>query len=241
MEHPLTSRLTIGAATGYANGVSTPGSDTARVKTSQAALYGSYRLGGGAYVGGMASAETSSVELSRTAITGSSTFDLTGATRSQRYTATAEAGVNVGIGRGLTLTPRAQLGYSRYQLDGFRENGGEVALQMDDLRLQKFEARVGAKLAGSVDIGDGWSFTPQIQADYVHLLSGANDGLAVRFANAPDSRFLLPLGASGSYGEVRGGLRVSKGQLDFGAGLQANIGNTLMTDNRANAEFTLRL
>lgn len=239
MEHQFSPRLTLGAATGFANGVSIPGTDQARVKTSLAAVYGSYRLGGGAYVGGMASAETSSVELSRTALTGNSAFDLTGATRSQRYTATAEAGVNLGLAKGLTLTPRAQLGYSTYKLDGFRENGGEVALQMDDLKLQKFEARIGAKLAGSMALGSGWSFTPQIQADYVHLLSGADRGLAVRFANAPDYRFLLPLANGGSYGEVRGGFRLSKGALDFGAGVQANVGNSLLQDNRAIADVSV--
>jgi outer membrane autotransporter protein len=239
MEHQFSPRLTIGAATGYANGISIPGTDRARVKTSQAALYGSYRLGGGAYVGGMASAETSSVSLSRTAMTGNSAFDLTGATHSERYTATAEAGVNLGLAKGLTLTPRAQLGYSSYKLDGFRENGGEVALQMDGLKLQKLEARLGAKLAGSMAIGGGWSFTPQIQADYVHLLSGADHGLAVRFANAPDYRFLLPLANGGSYAEVRGGFRVSKGALDFGAGVQANVGNSLLQDNRAIADVSV--
>jgi hypothetical protein len=239
IEHQFSSRLTLGAATGFANGVSMPGSDQARVKTSQAALYGSYRLGGGAYIGGIASAETSSVAVSRTAMTGNSTFDLTGATSAQRYTATAEAGVNVGVARGLTLTPRAQLGYSRYQLNGFQENGGEAALRMDDLKVQKVEARIGAKLAGSMAIGGGWAFTPQIQADYVHLLSGARDGLAVRFANAPDYRFLLPLGASGSYGEVRGGFRMSKGKLGFGAGVQATVGNSYIQDNRAIADVSL--
>jgi uncharacterized protein with beta-barrel porin domain len=239
MEHQFSPNLTIGAATGYANGISIPGNDHAWVKTSQAALYGTYRLGGGAYVGGLASAETSRVSLSRTAQTGNSAFDLTGATHSERYTATAEAGVNLGVAKGLTLTPRAQLGYSSYKLDGFRENGGEAALQMDDLKLQKFEARIGAKLAGSMAVGSGWSFTPQIQADYVHLLSGADKGMAVRFANAPDYRFLLPIANGGSYAEVRGGFRMSKGKLDFGAGVQANVGNALLQDNRAIADVSV--
>ncbi len=240
LEQQLNSKLTIGTAMGYADGVSIPGSDQARVKTSQAALYGSYRLGGGAYVGGIASAETSSTNVSRMASTGNATFDLTGATRSQRYTATAEAGVNLGVGKGLTVTPRAQLAYSRYHLGGFRENGGDVAMQMDDLSQTKLEARLGAKLAGNTPIGGGWSFVPQIQADFVHLLSGANNGLAVRFANAADYRFFLPLTAGGSsYGEVRGGFRVAKGNLEFGAGVAATIGNAAVRDNRALANVSL--
>jgi subtilase-type serine protease len=240
LEQQLTSRLSIGSAIGYANGVSMPGSDMARVKTSQAALYGSYRLGGGAYVAGMASAERSSADLSRTASTGVATFDLTGATRSQRYTAGAEAGYNFGVAKGLTLTPRAQLAYSSYHLDGFRENGGEVAMQMDDMRVNKLEARLGAKLAGSTAIGGGWSFIPQIQADYVHLLSGANDGLAVRFANAGDYRFLLPLSSGGSsYGEVRGGFKFATDKMELGAGVETTVGNAELRDNRAIADFAI--
>ena len=240
LEQQLTSRLTVGSAIGYANGVSMPGSDMARVKTSQAALYGSYRLGTRGYVAGLASVERSSADLARTASTGNRTFDLTGATRSQRYTAGAEAGFNFGVGKGLTVTPRAQLAYSSYRLDGFRENGGEAAMQMDDLRVNKLEARLGAKLAGSTPIGGGWSFMPQIQADYVHLLSGANDGLAVRFANASDYRFLLPLSAGGSsYGEVRGGLKFAKDKMELGAGVETTIGNAELRDNRAIADFAI--
>ena len=37
--------------------------------------------------------------------------------------ATAEAGFRTGIGHGLSLNPRAQLGYSRYSLGGFHETG----------------------------------------------------------------------------------------------------------------------
>ena len=93
-----------------------------------------------------------------------------------------ETGVNLGLGRGLTLTPRAALAYSSYQLGGFEERGGETALQMDDLRLQRLETRLGARLAGTMRMGS-WALQPQIQADYVHTLSGANDGMSVRFAD----------------------------------------------------------
>ena len=169
-------------------------------------------------------------------------FDLTGATHSERYTAAAEAGVNVGLGKGLLLTPRAQLGFSTYHLAGFREHGGEAALQVDDLRLRKLEARLGVKLAGSRAIGGGWSFVPQVQADYVHLLLGSDDGLAVRFAQAADYRFVLPLaGGASSYGEVRGGVEFAKNWMAFGAGLETSIGPSDLLDKRATAQSSAAL
>jgi hypothetical protein len=33
---------------------------------------------------------------------------------------------------------------------------------------------------------------------------------------------------------------MSKGKLDFGAGVQANLGNSLLQDNRAVADVSLR-
>jgi outer membrane autotransporter protein len=241
LEYRVAPRLTFGTAIGYAEGSSAPGADQSKTKTSQVAMYGSYRLGGGAYVGGLAAAETSRAEMSRNVSTGDTILDLTGATRSQRYTASIEAGVNVGVADKLMLTPRAQLAYSNYHLDGFSENGGEAALRMDDLRLQKVEARIGAKLTGSASLGKGWSFVPELEANYVRLVSGADDGMAVRFANAADYRFFLPIADGGrSRGEVRGGLRLTNGPLEVGTAVQASIGGGALDDRRATADVTLR-
>jgi len=240
VEQRFGSNLTVGSAMGYAQGSTNPGTDRARSKTTQAALYGSYQLGHGAYVGGIASAETSRSNLSRSAFGGDAVYQLTGATGSQRYTANVEAGVNIGLAGKLMVTPRAQLGYSNYHLDGFRERGGEIALKIDDLRMKSVEARLGAKLSGSASVGGGWSLVPEVQADYVNVLSGARDGLAVRFAGADDARFFLPL-ANGakSHAEVRGGIKLTKGKMEFGTAFQTNASG-LIKDQRALADLTLR-
>lgn len=233
--------FTVGSAFGYASGFSAPG-DIGRTesRTSQAAAYGSYRLGGGAYVAGLASAEIGRISMQRRTATGDVAYDLYGATETSRYNAMVEAGVNLNVGRGLTLTPRATLAYSSYHLGGFEERGGDAALQMDDLRLQRLETRLGARFAGQMRMGR-WSLQPQLQVDMVHSLSGANDGMSVRFASVPDFAFTLPLAnGDSSWGEVRGGVTVDNGRFSFGTGVETSIGRAGVRDDRAMAEFAIR-
>jgi len=232
--------LTVGTAFGYAYGFSAPGAERTEARTTQVAAYGSYRLGGGAYVAGLASAEISRTEMQRNVATGELASDLHGATETSRYSAMVEAGANIGIARGLTLTPRAALAYSRYHLGGFDERGGEAALRLNDLRLQRLDTRVGARLAGEMRLGR-WALRPQIQADLVHTLSGADDGLSISFAEVPGFAFALPL-ADGdrSWGEVRGGVTIDNGRFGFGAGVETAVGRAGFRDDRAVADFTVR-
>lgn len=243
LEMAMTDALTIGTAFSYARGSSSPGSalDRTDSRTTQAAFYGSYRLGGGAYVAGLAAAETSRADLARQTSAGDVMFALNGAASSSRYQLQAEAGVNIEVARGLTLTPRAALAYSSYELDGYREHGGETALRISDLKVRRLESRVGAKFAGSTSVAKGWSLVPQIQADWVRNLSGSNHGLTVRFASAGDYAFTLPLnGGDSSWGEVRGGLRLVSERIELGAGVESNLGRSEFQDNRAIADLTLR-
>ncbi|HYN45448.1 MAG TPA: autotransporter domain-containing protein [Allosphingosinicella sp.] len=233
--------LTVGSAFGYAYGFSAPGeAGRTESRMSQVAAYGSYRLGGGAYVAGLASAEISRMSTQRRGATGDASYDLYGATNTSRYDAMVETGINLDVGRGLTLTPRAALAYSSYQLGGFEERGGETALQLDDLRLQRLETRLGARIAGQMRFGR-WSLQPQVQVDMVHTLSGANDGMSVRFANIRDFAFTLPFAEGDrSWGEVRGGLTMGDGRFTFGAGVETSIGRAGVRDDRAVADFAIR-
>lgn len=242
LEIQASESLTIGSAFGFADGLSVPGlQGRAESRTTQAAAYGSYRLGGGVYVAGLASAEVSRADLERRTATGHIAFDLYGATQSRRYNVMMEAGANLAAGHGLTLTPRASLAYSSYRLDGFRETGGEAALQVDDLRLQHLEARLGATLSGAMRMG-GWSLEPQLRADYVRTVAGADDGMRVRFASAPDFAFALPVaGGDRNWAEVRGGLRLDNGRVSFGGAIESSIGReATFRDDRAMAEMTIR-
>jgi uncharacterized protein YhjY with autotransporter beta-barrel domain len=241
LETQIASNLSFGTAFGYAEGGSSPEGDRSQSKTTQVAAYGSYQLGGGAYLGAVASVEMSRADMTRLSNDGVSRLALAGVAKSARYNAVAEAGVNLAIGRGLMVTPRAQLGYANYALDGFREAGGETALQFDEVNLQRLESRFGAKLGGSMKLAGGWSFTPQLSADYVQLLSGSTDGMKVRFAAAPEHRFALPVaGGEASWAEAKGGLRLTNGVVEFGARIETALGRSSFRDDRAVADFTFR-
>lgn len=242
LEMAVGDAATLGTAFGYASGYSAQGSvyDRAEAKSSQVAVYGSYRLGDGFYVAGLAAAENSRASLDRHTSTGDAVLDLTGATKASRYSAMAETGVNLGLGNGLMVTPRVAVGYSSYALSGYRETGGAAALQLDDLKVQQLDARIGAKLSGATRIGS-WTFVPQLQADLVQNLSGGNDGLTVRFADAPEHAFALPIaGGDSNWAELKGGLKLTRGKLEFGAGLETSLGRTDYRDDRAMADFTIR-
>ncbi len=75
----------------------------------------------------------------------------------------------------------------------------------------------------------------------VYTLSGADDGMSVRFASIPDFAFMLPF-ANGdrSWAEVRGGLTMTNGIVSFGAGVETSIARSGFQDDRAVADLTIR-
>ena len=230
----------IGTAVGYAEARSNIGSDEARSTVTQAAAYAALPIGKSAYVGGIVAAERARSESNRLATDTVSTFSLSGATRSSRYMATAEAGVRTAIGGGLSLNPRAQVGFSHYSLGGFREEGGETALALDDLTINRIEGRLGARLDGETSFA-GWTVRPQVQADYVRLLSGGESGLKVSFAAAPEYAFVLPLTNGGSgWVEAKGGVELTKGRFTLGLSGQATRGDAPITDQRGVVDLTYR-
>ena len=241
IEHEMADDLHVGVAFGRASGRSNIGGDFADSELNQVAGYASYQLGGGAYVGLVGTMENATLETTRSGFDGANAYQLMGASEMRKLTAMAEAGVNVGIGKDLTLTPRAQMAYSSTRLQGFNEFGGETALQIDDLATEQLEARFGAKLAGSQGITGKWTLIPQVQADYVRVVDGADTGMTVRFAGASDVAIALPLAAGDtSWGEVRGGVKLTNGNMQFGASFETEIGRDAFRDDRAMADFTVR-
>lgn len=240
LESPLGSNASFGTAVGFAEGESSPGNDSNESRTSMAAAYAAVDLGDGFYAGGLVAAESSRASIGRESTDGTQLFRLTGATSATRYSAVVEAGYATGIGRGLTLTPRAQLGYSRYTLNGFEEKGGETALELEEMTVSRIEARLGAKLDGTTRFA-GVAVTPQLSADYVTLLAGRETGATVRFAAAPDEAFYLPLGyASSGWAEVKGGVTFGDGPFTLGLSGQHAVGAGEMSDQRAQADIRFR-
>lgn len=230
----------VGTAVGYAETSSLAGQDQARSKLTQAAVYASVPVGKSAYVGGIVAGEQASSDSDRMATDTASMFRLSGASRSSRYMATAEAGFRTNLGHGLSLNPRAQLGYSHFSMNGFHEEGGETALQLNELKINRLESRFGAKLDGSAHVA-GWTVRPEVQADYVRLLSGRRNGMNVSFAAAPDYSFALPLASSGrGWVETKGGVEMSRGAFSVGFSGQATVGSAPYSDQRGLVDFAFK-
>ena len=242
IEMEAATDLTIGTAFGYVNGRSNVTGTEAETRTTQATAYGSYRLSKNAYVAGLAAVTHTDIGVQRGVNAGFGALNLQGDTSARGYDLQLETGYNLGIAKGLTLTPRAALRYSSDEIDGYRENGGELALLVDDLKDQRLEGRLGVRMTGETAIGrTGWRFAPELAVDQVQRIGGNGGDLTLRFANAAG----IPIVVSGfsrdnSWTDLKGGLRMTNGKISFGGGVESSIGRSDYRDNRAVADFTLR-
>ncbi len=240
LEFGLNERTTFGTAFGYANGVQEVGGSVANVETSQASVYGNYRLGGNFYIGGQASMSYSQMDSNSRIAAGLSSSNLN--TNSMAFASEIEAGYNIDVD-GLMLTPRASIGYSSYNVDGFRDSAGSLALAVDEISRSGMEAKVGLKLSGSTKLSfaSGWSFQPLMKLDYVNRIIGNDTNFRVRFLDADNVSLLLPIGLQdASYGEIKGGFSFAKGNLSFGAAVESRIGQQIYRDDRAMMNMALR-
>lgn len=241
LEMALDDRVTLGTAFGHVDGISRfSGSETEAV-TDQAAFYGSYRLGGGVYAGGLAAVSHTRIGLERNTSAGFMTGNLLGDTSATTYDVQAELGVNVDTGTGITLTPRGQIAYRSYNMGGYRERGGELALMIDDINVDRIESRLGVRMTGSVGSSRAWTVTPEVGLDWVNALSGGADTFNVRFAAVPELSFALPfVGRDKAWGEIKGGLRLNNGPVSIGAGVESSFAREDLRDDRAVLDFALR-
>ena len=240
LEFALDDRTTIATAFGRASGEQSFSGGRADVASSQAAVYGSYRLGGGFYLGGQASFAQSRIEASSFAI-GRNPF---GATRTSANSLVSEieAGRNFEFG-GIQLTPRASLAYSAYDVSGFATTGGDLALAVDNIGRSGFEAKAGLKISGSAKLGrtSGWSLQPEVKMDYVKRLSGNDTNLQLRFLAAEAIAINLPIALQdASYGEIKGGFKLTNGVVELGAVVESRIGGQLYRDDRAALSMAVR-
>lgn len=90
-----------------------------------------------------------------------------------RYDATTrqvfgQLGYQLDIGH-FELEPYAQVGYQRYQRDGFAEKGGDAALQYNGQAQEHFSSDLGLRLARPVLLDRGMRVTPRLDIGWKHL------------------------------------------------------------------------
>ncbi len=241
VEMEAAENLTLGTAFGFVSGRSNLIGSQAETETSQAIGYGSYRLSRRAYVAGMASVTNTAIGVQRGVSTGLDQFSLNGQTNAMSYDLHLETGMNFGIAKGLTLTPRAAIRYASTDISGFRERGGEAALAIDDIKERRLEGRLGVRMSGSVNAGSGWSFAPELGVDQVQAFSTSGSEIQVRFANVSGFAFALPgLSRDTAWTEVKGGMKLTNGVFSFGAGVESSLGRSDYRDNRAVASVGIK-
>ena len=85
----------------------------------------------------------------------------------------------------------------------------------------------------SLGYASEWSFQPELQVDYVRRLSGNDTSIDLRFLEASQLGINVPIRLhDASYGEVRGGLKVTNGRFSLGAALETQMGQDLYRDDR---------
>jgi uncharacterized protein with beta-barrel porin domain len=240
LEFALNDKATFATAVGHANGEQTLSGGRANVNSSQGAIYGSYRLGNGFYVGGQAGVAHSRIEATNLD-RGRGSFGGTDTT-AVSLVSEIEAGRNFDFA-GIQLTPRVGMAYTNYRVNGFRSSGGgDLAMAVDSISRKGFEAKAGLRISGSTPIGamSGWSLQPEVKADYVKRLSGNDTNLQLRFLDASNVGIALPIALQdASYGELKGGFTLTNGVVAFGAVVETRTGGQLYRDDRAALNFSM--
>jgi len=232
LEVALDERNALGSAFGYSRGQRQVQGSLAEIASSNAAIYASHRLGGGAYVGGQVSLAYSALDADQAPTFGNSRFALD--SHALSYAGEVELGYNHSMG-GLTLTPRSRLEYESYAVDGFQDRQANFAMAVDGIERRGLDWRNGLKLTGSTSLGyaSEWSFQPELQVDYVRRLSGNDTSIDLRFLEASQLGINVPIRLhDASYGEVRGGLKLTNGRFSLGAALETQMGQDLYRDDR---------
>ena len=239
LEIALNNRTTIATAIGFADGEQNFGGGRANVKTSQAAAYGSYLLGGGFYVGGQASFSRSDIATSNLA-SGNRSIG-SNETSATTIIGEFEFGRNFQID-GIHLTPRASIAHSSYNVSGFGTSGG-LPIMVDGITRKGIDAKFGLKINGSTKISraSSWSLQPEVKMDYVKRLTGNYTNLQLQFLGSEAIGINLPIALQdANYGEIKGGIKLTNGIFELGAAVESRIGGQLYRDDRAALNMAVR-
>ena len=226
--------VSIGVAAAFARGDARESAAGSLAETSlaQAAAYGVRRFEGGTYVSGLVGFGAVRTDVERSFISGADAARLEGATDGQVVQALAEIGHRFAFGDA-GLTPKLQVRRTTIDVAAFAEQGGPAALAFDGSTLELAEARLGLAFDADTVVRGEWRITPTIELAAVRNLAGEQSGVWTRFADAPDFRFLIPGEAQDDlWGEVTGGLRVTRGDLSLGFNVDSSVGRSDAHENR---------
>jgi uncharacterized protein YhjY with autotransporter beta-barrel domain len=180
----------------------------------QLAAYGTYRLGGGAFVNTSVSGGLINIKTRRPLTFGDVTTKLHNEENAPIFSGEIALGYDLKTA-GFTLTPMASIRGSHLEFEGGSESGGIGALTYVKRDFNSIQARVGGQLA--MDMG---TIHPHVDAAYVHDFRKNGEDIFAHFTGATGAG--LPSADFGSFGrdrnwgEVGGGLSISGPTMDIG-------------------------
>ncbi|CAO3363588.1 autotransporter domain-containing protein [Azospirillum palustre] len=209
---------TAGVALGYLRSrVGSEGAGTSDIDSYQATLYGSWVLGG-SFVEGAAGYGFSHYDSQRGIAFGSFAQGASGKANGHDLSLDVAAGQRLelgGLGAKSWIEPRAGLRFDRITRNGFREDGGVGALDVEASAWNSLRGSLGAR-AGTSLAFDGWTLTPTATAAWLHDFGDVTASTTSRLAGAP---FTVDASRTGRNGALLG---IGAG-IAFEGGLNATI------------------
>lgn len=179
LDHWLTDEFRLGAAIGYAHTKIDYSGDVNGNRTEAdsylASIYGRYDAGGW-YANGRAGYIRHDYDTKReltVGVPGTARGDFNG----NQFTASLEVGAPLAVS-GFTVTPLAQANFNRLNQDSYRENGGGLALRVDNDDLNSFQSGLGAK----IDVPVAEATLLQARAVWLHEFGDRNQSVTASFA-----------------------------------------------------------
>lgn len=85
------------------------------------------------------------------------------------------------------LEPYAQVGYHRYQRDGYTETGGDAALRYSGQTQQHYSSDLGLRVARPFQFDQGMHLTPRLEVGWKHLYGDVRGSSHQRLVRGSDT------------------------------------------------------
>lgn len=220
IEGELSRRTLAGLSFSYTNASgTTTGGQYARADLFQTSAYGKVTLAGPLALDGQANLGFLDTTTRRNVGLVGTPFTLRGHESSLTYSGQIGLGYAVGVGGGLTVTPRAALRAGRIDWAGANETGHGTALRIAPLPADSVQALTGLNLSG------GKAIKPYLSAYYVHDFVDHPTSFGANFVGGVGPNALFALGAQDKdWGEIGGGLSYTTKDVTLSVGADTTVG-----------------
>lgn len=193
----------------------------------------------GWFADGRLSWATLDADMRRTAQVAGTVQTLTAQADGSTLGAGARVGYAMPVGANGRLTPSLSVRVARAELEGYRETGGPVALEVAARETDSLQTRAGVAWAG-VTAWNGIELRPRVSAGLNHE-AGDRDAVAAAFIGAPDAPVLFAdTPVDRSWGDVGLGLSTHGETWTFDAAVETDVARDDISTVRASVALAVR-